>query len=149
MRRRALALLISVFMIFNGSAGIQTTNAHGGGLDSQGGHNCRVGSCAGTYHCHQARGPACGGGSPARTRVVPDLPVTECYAGNGTDLSTGNIALIQSKLNDYGFKAGTADGKLGTKTMKSINKFERKYKLKKSVKNSIYVATIDRLGASC
>ena len=34
-------------------------NAHGGGLDSQGGHNCRVGSCAGTYHCHQPRGPVC------------------------------------------------------------------------------------------
>ena len=34
--------------------------AHGGRLDSQGGHNCRVGSCAGTYHCHQALGPACG-----------------------------------------------------------------------------------------
>jgi len=33
--------------------------AHGGGLDWQGGHNCRVGSCAGTYHCHQPRGGAC------------------------------------------------------------------------------------------
>ena len=32
---------------------------HGGGLDWQGGHNCRVGSCAGTYHCHQARGGVC------------------------------------------------------------------------------------------
>lgn len=27
--------------------------AHGGGLDGNGGHNCRVGSCAGTYHCHR------------------------------------------------------------------------------------------------
>jgi hypothetical protein len=33
--------------------------AHGGGLDWQGGHNCRVGSCAGTYHCHQPRGGIC------------------------------------------------------------------------------------------
>lgn len=34
-------------------------SSHGGGLDSQGGHNCRVGACAGEYHCHQARGPVC------------------------------------------------------------------------------------------
>ena len=27
---------------------------HGGGLDSSGGHNCYVGSCAGTYHNHQS-----------------------------------------------------------------------------------------------
>lgn len=26
--------------------------AHGGGLDSSGGHNCYVGSCSGTYHFH-------------------------------------------------------------------------------------------------
>lgn len=37
-----------------------TALAHSGRTDSQGGHNCRVGSCAGTYHCHQALGPACG-----------------------------------------------------------------------------------------
>jgi hypothetical protein len=36
-----------------------TAISHGGGLDWQGGHNCRVGSCAGTYHCHQARGGVC------------------------------------------------------------------------------------------
>jgi hypothetical protein len=149
MRKRTLILLISVMMIFNGSAGIQIVNAHGGGLDSQGGHNCRVGSCAGTYHCHQARGPGCGGGTPARVKVVPDLPDKECYAGNGADLTSGNIALVQSKLKDYGFSAGTADGKLGTRTMQSINKFERKYKLKKSVKNSIYISTLNLLGASC
>ena len=33
--------------------------SHGGGLDWQGGHNCRVGSCAGTYHCHQASAGVC------------------------------------------------------------------------------------------
>jgi hypothetical protein len=33
--------------------------SHVGGLDSQGGHNCRKGSCAGTYHCHQPRGDFC------------------------------------------------------------------------------------------
>ena len=28
---------------------------HGGGLDSSGGHNCYVGSCAGTYHSHRSQ----------------------------------------------------------------------------------------------
>ena len=27
--------------------------AHGGGLDSHGGHNCYVGDCAGQYHYHR------------------------------------------------------------------------------------------------
>jgi hypothetical protein len=42
--------------------------AHGGRLDSQGGHNCRVGSCAGTYHCHQALGPACVISKPSKNK---------------------------------------------------------------------------------
>ena len=32
---------------------ISKAQAHGGGLDSSGGHNCYVGSCKGTYHYHQ------------------------------------------------------------------------------------------------
>ena len=32
---------------------ISSAHAHGGGLDSSGGHNCYVGSCKGTYHYHQ------------------------------------------------------------------------------------------------
>ena len=40
-------------------SGAQSAGAHGGGLDGQGGHNCRTGSCAGTYHCHQAWGGVC------------------------------------------------------------------------------------------
>ena len=31
---------------------IKPALAHGGGLDSDGGHNCYVGSCEGTYHFH-------------------------------------------------------------------------------------------------
>ncbi len=42
--------------------------AHSGRLDSQGGHNCRDGSCAGTYHCHQALGPACGSSKPSKNK---------------------------------------------------------------------------------
>lgn len=42
--------------------------AHGGGLDWQGGHNCRVGSCAGEYHCHQARGGICAKNKPSQPK---------------------------------------------------------------------------------
>ena len=35
-------------------------SAHGGGLDSNGGHNCNVGACAGTYHYHRPRRVASG-----------------------------------------------------------------------------------------
>ena len=50
----ALIVIISFCLI-----GI--VNAHGGGLDGSGGHNCYVGSCAGTYHYHSG-GSKTGGG---------------------------------------------------------------------------------------
>ena len=48
----ALLLAISV-------AVASPSNAHSGGLDGSGGHNCNVGSCAGTYHCHRYYGGRC------------------------------------------------------------------------------------------
>lgn len=64
--------------------------AHGGGLDWQGGHNCRVGSCAGTYHCHQARGgvcaqdskPAPSSGKYATCSQARTAGVTPMYSGS-------------------------------------------------------------------
>lgn len=54
----ASSFAVAIFTV--GLAG--PVQAHGGGLDWQGGHNCRVGSCAGTYHCHQPRGGICAKG---------------------------------------------------------------------------------------
>jgi len=48
--------------------------AHGGGLDWQGGHNCNVGSCAGTYHCHQPRGGICANSGQSRPTQRPSNP---------------------------------------------------------------------------
>lgn len=58
----------SSFAVLLFTAGLAApVQAHGGGLDWQGGHNCRVGACAGTYHCHQPRGGICAKNStPAR-----------------------------------------------------------------------------------
>jgi hypothetical protein len=61
--RRAVAIAILTL----GTA--SPVYGHGGGLDWQGGHNCRVGSCAGTYHCHQARAGVCA--AVSKTVVKP------------------------------------------------------------------------------
>jgi hypothetical protein len=52
-------LLILIVSLVFAVGTLSPAYAHGGGLDSQGGHNCRKGACAGTYHCHQPRGPEC------------------------------------------------------------------------------------------
>lgn len=54
---RLVAVLAGVVLVIVSTA--VPAQAHGGGLDWQGGHNCRVGSCAGTYHCHQAWAGVC------------------------------------------------------------------------------------------
>jgi len=63
---RKLRLILAAGILTLGTA--SPVYAHGGGLDWQGGHNCRVGSCAGTYHCHQARAGVC---APVKKSVKP------------------------------------------------------------------------------
>lgn len=52
---------------------VSPTSAHSGRTDANGGHNCYVGACAGTYHYHN------GGGSstpaPTYTPPAPRVPV--------------------------------------------------------------------------
>jgi len=55
MRKFKLAIVVAILTLGT----VSPAYPHGGGLDWQGGHNCRVGSCAGTYHCHQARAGVC------------------------------------------------------------------------------------------
>ena len=45
----------NAFLLFWTSSLGGVAFAHGGGLDSSGGHNCYVGSCAGTYHSHRSQ----------------------------------------------------------------------------------------------
>jgi hypothetical protein len=54
--RRLLLLLVMLSSLI--ISPIQPTEAfaHSGRTDSSGGHNCRVGSCAGTYHFHNQTG---------------------------------------------------------------------------------------------
>ena len=129
---------------------LQIANSHGGGLDSQGGHNCNVGSCAGTYHCHQARGPGCGGGTPVRSSPPKPISITPvCIDMDSESLTKGNVAAIQKQLKNLGYYKGKIDGALGAKTTKALNRFEVKKKIKKSPVNSINNLSIEKLGADC
>ncbi len=65
----ALGVLVAVTVL-----PVVPVQAHGGGLDWQGGHNCRVGSCAGTYHCHQPRGGICASQSQPAPTTRPNNP---------------------------------------------------------------------------
>jgi hypothetical protein len=90
------ALVLSVFTAV-------PAQAHGGGLDWQGGHNCRVGSCAGTYHCHQARGGICANNSQPAPRngryatcsMARAAGVTPIYSG--TTLYSQNMHLDRDR----------------------------------------------------
>ena len=53
------SLRIVILIVFLSLGSTAPAFSHGGGLDSRGGHNCRTGSCAGTYHCHQPRSEFC------------------------------------------------------------------------------------------
>ncbi len=131
--------------------GIQPLSAHGGGLDWQGGHNCRVGSCAGTYHCHQARAGICAQSSSVpknKPRVTKTISVA-CIADTDENLSKNQIAMIQLKLGTLGYMSGARDGSYGNSTLKALNKFESDSNLAKSNKETIQVDSLIELGAMC
>jgi hypothetical protein len=143
MRRIFLAMLVTSILIL----GANPSFGHGGGLDSDGGHNCRVGSCAGTYHCHQAWGPGCGGGSAA---TLPKKTITpECIVESEKSLSAENIAFIQKKLKSKGFNPGTIDGNYGRSSKKALNAYEKKNKLQLSTGTSVNNASMKLLGVNC
>ena len=143
MRRIFIGMLVTLSLILGANPSI----GHGGGLDSQGGHNCRVGSCAGTYHCHQAWGPACGGGTSA---PLPKNTLTpKCVIESEKSLSSENIAYLQSKLKNKGFNPGTIDGNYGVSSKKALNAYEKKNKLQLSTGTSINNASMKLLGVNC
>lgn len=143
-RRSVLFLIVMMSMV--APFGGLMVSAHGGGLDSDGGHNCRVGSCAGTYHCHQYRGGRCSlTGFGSESPILPSF----CISLSGTELSRSDVARIQSALKARGYEPGPIDGSLGAKTTRAINAFERSRNLGLSGRNEIYNRTITALGVDC
>lgn len=125
--------------------------SHGGGLDWQGGHNCRVGSCAGTYHCHQARAGVCAPSAalPKTKSKVSQKVSTQCIDASDENLNRNQVAMIQFRLKELGYQVGSQDGNYGGLTIKALNKFEIDYELKKSSKSIIENETLDVLGTRC
>ena len=117
-------------------------SAHGGGLDGDGGHNCYVGSCAGTYHYHRG-----GGGSNSSSNF--SLPAFCVSLNTSSGFTRSEIALIQFKLLVNGFSPGPIDGYGGKQTQRAINAYESRYGLKISPKNSMYNRTVIHLDAEC
>jgi surface rod structure-forming protein G len=65
--KRIISLLLIIFTVSAPAVG-----AHSGRTDSSGGHNCNVGSCAGTYHYHNGGGPV----APSTPKfTAPRVPV--------------------------------------------------------------------------
>ena len=145
-RVRTLRSLLFLFLL--AALTVQSTtlvNAHGGGLDGDGGHNCNVGSCAGTYHYHRG-----GGGSSSGSSNRSRLPSPAfCVALNSSSITQSEVALTQFMLLLKGFSPGPLDGFLGSQTKRAINAYEGKYGLSRSPKNSIYHSTVRHLGIDC
>lgn len=120
---------------------------HGGGLDSQGGHNCNVGSCAGTYHCHQAWGPGCGGGTSSDIDFAPLTP--KCVDEYSSKMTKRNWAKVQKLLKASGYSPGRIDGKFGPKTQKALREYERDLELNVSSGSRVQPETLRSLGAFC
>ncbi len=127
---------------------VAPVSAHGGGLDSDGGHNCYVGSCAGTYHCHQARGSGCGGGSQSRVPTIsPSLAACVSFIRN--TMTRGEIQLLQLALKADGFNPGPLDGYFGRRTSIAVNAYELYYGIDVSPYLKVYFATLKHMDIGC
>lgn len=87
MKTKMLGVLILIMLAFPAQV-----VAHSGRTDSSGGHNCNVGSCAGTYHYHNggtytppARKPAITTKTTAETEIIQFQTVEQ----NNSDLTIG------------------------------------------------------------
>lgn len=150
-KRMRRAVFMTVVFVGLAGAPARAEIQHGGGLDGDGGHHCNVGSCAGTYHCHQARGPACGGGGgwSSGGSSYATVDVAYCVSLSGSSFTDSEVALIQQTLKSKGFRPGPVDGIYGSMSRGALNRFERKAKLKVSRGRSIYFRSIEKLGIAC
>lgn len=115
--------MFGIFFLFSFYFFLSTYSyAHSGRTDSSGGHNCRVGSCAGTYHYHNE-----GSGYGSISSYTPPIKTCgsnaylssngECYCVLGYTAALNNIDCVVLPKNahsvisrtdawkcDYGYK---------------------------------------------
>lgn len=110
-------LLITVAVCF--MAVPSFVEAHSGRTDSSGGHNCRTGSCAGTYHYHN------GGYSRSSSYSAPSYATYSNYYG----LSKSDVRIIQNFLNEELGRSMVVDGIYGSNTKSAVRAFQYKHGL--------------------
>lgn len=127
--KRFLACITVITVILVSSL---SSFAHSGRTDSSGGHRDNKNkSGLGSYHYHHGYGPHLhtGGKCPYDTTTS----TSSSSSSNSTKSSTTKVSLtskktikeVQMKLNDLGYKCGTADGICGKKTKAAIKAFEK------------------------
>jgi len=141
-------LMVVASLILTVGAPASLVSAHGGGLDSDGGHNCYVGGCAGTYHCHQSRGPRCGGGNSTYT-TTPASAAAFCVSLSSARMSYSEIRLMQVALFLKGFNPGPFDGIFGNATSYAIKRYEIANGIQISPNKRVYWTTLSHLGIDC
>lgn len=123
--------------------------AHGGGLDGDGGHNCYVSACAGTYHCHRPWGGRCRAGvatqvattttQPFRSTAIPQPPArptttTRPMAAASCIsqlpfLTTAETVLLQRTLQGAGAYRSAVDGVLGAETVTAVISVANRFRM--------------------
>lgn len=103
---------------------VLTVEAHSGRTDSHGGHHDNKNkSGLGSYHYH------CGG-HPAHLHTNGICPYSSNASStssksSNTSTSSSTVKKVQQALNKKGYSCGTADGKMGQKTISALKKFQK------------------------
>ena len=135
-------LVVVASLMLTAGAPASLVSAHGGGLDSSGGHNCYVGSCAGTYHCHR-----CGGSSTYTYK--PAITPAFCVVLSSASMSSSEVRLMQGALFFKGFNPGPLDGIFGNATSYAIKRYEIANQIQISPNRRVYLTTLMHLNIDC
>lgn len=104
---------------------VPLVTAHSGRTDSSGGHHDYNNvSGLGSYHYHHGYGPHL-----HTNGVCPYETSSTTQKSSGLSKTQKENKKYQKMLNKLGYKCGTADGVLGSKSRQAIRKFQKKNKL--------------------
>lgn len=104
--------LIIIALIFSTTS----VYAHSGRTDANGGHNCRVGACAGTYHYHNGGSAPPAPRTPVSPSPAPRAPVT------AKKIHTENVAVKFSEKTEYTSKEYSGHFKVLREGADGVNK---------------------------
>lgn len=140
--KRILTVTMCIGLLFSSN----TTFAHSGRTDSNGGHHDYSNkSGLGSYHYHHGLGPhlhpggVCPYSASSTTKnrnTITSKKVSKYYMSS-------TIKKVQTKLNKLGYKCGKADGIFGKKTKKAIKKYQKDERL--TVSGNINKVLLEKL----